>query len=272
MSLPISFELSALYKLLNGIHSSLPEPTLGSLVGCKTKHGIYIAECLFPSDERSEDDKERYRLKMLECYRELGIEYDIVGLFTTSHGSSHLDEEIIKLQADYQKRNKESVLVLYDPASISGGSMKLTAVQLKPRFLEVFSSTGEIFPSDHDQVRRYSLDTKIFDFVPISFEKNMFIENAVSSLKVIAPEVTEAPIHAPISDVPAINSSIHSLISSFESISQAEKKKTSRSSHSKGEKSNTFRELCVSDSLCSATKDVVVSLKAKCDTYEKTFK
>ena len=112
---------------------------MGSLLGLDVDDTLEVTNC-FPipgtvgggaeggGGGEGEDDvvTSEYQLDMMKALREVNIDYNQVGWYTPAYLGSHVNPDIVSIQAAYQESiGPHAVVVIYDPLSTAGGSLAL---------------------------------------------------------------------------------------------------------------------------------------------------
>ncbi len=95
-----------------------------------------------------------YQVSMLRCLREVNVDCNNVGWYTSSFFFSFVSTATALSQYEYQSNVEGAVALVYDPRQTASGSLFLKAFRLTERFMnfagQVFGKAGDRKPSSHD--------------------------------------------------------------------------------------------------------------------------
>jgi len=128
-----------------------PELVTGQLLGLdRSEDGSTVLEVTssFPYPSRTsdlEDDAtdggETYQIDMMKCLREVNVDYNTVGWYSSSVMGSFLGEAALDSQFNFQTNIKKSIVLVYDPLYSSHlGALSLRAFRLSPAFMELYKT------------------------------------------------------------------------------------------------------------------------------------
>jgi translation initiation factor 3 subunit H len=144
-------------KIIKHCKENLPELVTGQLLGLDVDSTLEVTDCFpFPTRVRDdEDDREdsmggaEYQIEMLRCLREVNVDNNNVGWYSSTYLGSFLNEQTIETQYNYQERIPKCVVVIYDPLKTSQGALSLKAYRLTQSFMQLYRTqtfTKERYP------------------------------------------------------------------------------------------------------------------------------
>jgi len=161
-------------KIVQHCKENLPDLITGQLLGLDLDGALEVTNCFpFPSKvgEEGEEQKEgesaggaEYQMEMMRCLREVNVDHNTVGWYSSTYMGSFVNELTIETQYNYQDRIKKSVVLIYDPLKTSQGTLSLKAFRLTQPFMDLFRTRN--FTKDGVLKSGFSFDD-IFEEVPI---------------------------------------------------------------------------------------------------------
>jgi translation initiation factor 3 subunit H len=133
-------------KIIKHCQENLPESIVtGQLLGMEVDRTLEVTNC-FPylqkNDEtegaETEDQGQDYQLEMMRNLREVNIDHDSVGWYSSTLMGTFVNDSTIDIQFNFQDRIKESVMIVYDPVKSSFGSLSLKAYRLTDAFMTLY--------------------------------------------------------------------------------------------------------------------------------------
>jgi len=131
-------------KIIKHCRDNVTEIVTGQLLGLDVGAKLEVTNCYpFPklSEEEDESDVEggaEYQLEMMRCLREVNVDNNTVGWYTSTYMSSFISEGTIDTQFNYQDKIKKSIALIYDPLKTSNGVLSLKAYRLTTQFMDLF--------------------------------------------------------------------------------------------------------------------------------------
>eukprot|EP01122_Echinamoeba_exundans_P004115 TRINITY_DN1412_c0_g1_i1.p1 TRINITY_DN1412_c0_g1~~TRINITY_DN1412_c0_g1_i1.p1 ORF type:complete len:354 (+),score=91.32 TRINITY_DN1412_c0_g1_i1:252-1313(+) len=129
-------------KMIKHCRENLPDLVTGQLLGLDVDRSLEVTNCFpFPSSADGEDGDEagtQYQIEMMRCLREVNVDSNTVGWYTSSYMSSHLNKSVLEAQYNFQSTFPRSVMLVYDPLRTSQGSLALTALRLSDKFFALY--------------------------------------------------------------------------------------------------------------------------------------
>jgi len=157
-------------KIIKHCRENLPELVTGQLLGLDVNTTLEVTNAFpFPQrdDEADEDEAEsgaEYSLEMMRRLREVNVDNNTVGWYTSTYLSSFLSDSLIGDQFNYQTTISKCVLVVYDPLKSNQGELSLKAYRLTDAFMTLY--TNEDFSADSIAKAGLSYN-HIFEEIPI---------------------------------------------------------------------------------------------------------
>jgi len=144
----VQLDGAVVLKIINHCKDNLPELVTGQLLGLDIGSTLEVTNCFpFPSrlvDENEEGeegvDSAEYQIDMMKCLREVNVDHNTVGWYSSTYMGSFINESAIETQYNYQDRIKKSVVLVYDPLKTSQGALSLKAYRLTQSFMELYKS------------------------------------------------------------------------------------------------------------------------------------
>jgi translation initiation factor 3 subunit H len=132
-------------KIIKHCKDNLNEVVTGIIMGLDFDSTLEVTNC-FPlpkladeEDEAAESNEgEEYQWEMMKCLREVNVDNNAVGWYTSTHMSDFLNAGTIDTQFNYQDKIKKSVALVYDPLKTSQGSLSLRAFRLTVHFMNLY--------------------------------------------------------------------------------------------------------------------------------------
>lgn len=131
-------------KIIKHCRDNIPEIVTGQLLGLDIATSLEVTNC-YPFPKLSEEDEEteseggaEYQLEMMRCLREVNVDNNTVGWYTSTYMSSFISEGTIDTQFNYQDKIRKSIALIYDPLKTSHGVLSLKAYRLTPHFMDAF--------------------------------------------------------------------------------------------------------------------------------------
>jgi len=124
------------------------------------------------NDEEADAKGAEYQLEMMRCLREVNVDNNIAGWYSSTYMESFLNKFTIATQFKYQERIKKSVLIVYDPLRTSQGILSLKAVRLTAPFMEVYKT--QVFSKESLTKGNLTFDD-IFEEVPIRIHNSQLV-------------------------------------------------------------------------------------------------
>lgn len=75
---------------------------------------------------------------MMRCLREVNVDNNAVGWYSSTYMESFFNESTIETQFTYQERIKKSIMIIYDPLKTAQGFLSLRAFRLTEPFMGLF--------------------------------------------------------------------------------------------------------------------------------------
>jgi len=175
-------------KILKHCKENLPDLVTGQLLGLDSATSLEVTNCFpFPSkvaenEEESEEDVKsgaEYQIEMMRCLREVNVDNNTVGWYSSTYMGSFISESAIETQYNYQERIKKSVMLIYDPMKTSQGTLSLKAYRLKPSFMELFKH--KTFTKEALTKANVSY-ADIFEEIPIKIHNSSLIHSLLFEL------------------------------------------------------------------------------------------
>jgi len=173
-------------KIIKHCRDSIPEIVTGQLLGLDIGTKLEVTNCYpFPKLAEEEEETEpeggaEYQLEMMRCLREVNVDNNTVGWYTSTYMSSFISEGTIDTQFNYQDKIRKSIAIIYDPLKTSHGVLSLKAYRLTPQFMEIFregSFTKESLTKGHVSYN------EIWEEIPIRIHNSGLIAAFLTELE-----------------------------------------------------------------------------------------
>jgi len=131
-------------KIIKHCRDNIPEIVTGQLLGLDVGPTLEVTNSYpFPKLAEEEEETEpeggaEYQLEMMRCLREVNVDNNTVGWYTSTYMSSFISEGTIDTQFNYQDKIRKSIALIYDPLKTSHGVLSLKAYRLTPQFMDIF--------------------------------------------------------------------------------------------------------------------------------------
>jgi len=181
-------------KIIKHCKENLPQLVNGQLLGLDIRTTLQVTDCVpFPKIDETDDDQENdeaedsegdakgaeYQMEMMRCLREVNVDNNIAGWYSSTYMDSFLNKFTIQTQYKYQERIKKSVLIIYDPMRTSHGILSLKAIRLTQPFMEVFKT--QQFNKEGLKNLAYS---DIYEEIPIKIHNSELVNAFLTDLQV----------------------------------------------------------------------------------------
>jgi translation initiation factor 3 subunit H len=166
-------------KIIKHCKENLPELVTGQLLGLDVESTLEVTDCFpFPTRIRDENEDQadenvggaEYQIEMMRCLREVNVDNNTVGWYSSTYMGAFLNELTIETQYNYQERIQKSVVVIYDPLKTSQGALSLKAYRLTQAFMQLYRS--QTFTKE--SLNRANVSSHdIFEEVPIRIHNSL---------------------------------------------------------------------------------------------------
>jgi len=170
---------------------NFPEVVTGQLLGLdlgptlEVTHSYPFPRVSGEKDEDTENEGAEYQMDMLRCLREVNVDTNTVGWYTSVDIGSFLKEKnlmetTIETQFNYQERIKKSVVVIYDPLKTSLGVLSLKAYRLTQQFMDVYKT--QTFTKESLNSNNLSFQD-IFEEIPIKIHNSLLVNALLTEME-----------------------------------------------------------------------------------------
>merc|ERR1711871_1908941 len=132
----------AVLKIVKHCKENLPELVTGQLLGLDFDATLEGTNCFrFPSRDDTgdyENDGADYQFDMMRALRDVNVDNNTVGWYHSTYLGSHITEELISTQYNYQENIPKCVCLIFDPMKTAQGNLALKAVRLTDAFLKLY--------------------------------------------------------------------------------------------------------------------------------------
>merc|ERR1719163_294851 len=141
----VEIEGLAVLKIVKHCKEYLPQLVTGQLLGLDYDSTLEVTNC-FPFPTRPEGDAEdyddaegaEYQIEMMRSLREVNVDNNTVGWYQSTYLGSHITENLIATQYNYQESIPKCVCLIFDPLKTAQGNLALKAVRLTDSFLALY--------------------------------------------------------------------------------------------------------------------------------------
>merc|ERR1740138_537052 len=109
----------------------------------------------------------------MRCLREVNVDNNTVGWYQSAYLGSHIEENLISTQYNYQESIPKCVCLIFDPLKTAQGNLALKAVRLSDSFLKLYK--GGEFTLDSILKAGVCADD-IFEELPIQVRNSNLIK------------------------------------------------------------------------------------------------
>merc|ERR1711871_1313416 len=132
----------AVLKIVKHCKENLPQLVTGQLLGLDFDATLEVTNCFpFPSRDDTgdyENDGADYQFDMMRALRDVNVDNNTVGWYHSTYLGSHITEELISTQYNYQENIPKCVCLIFDPMKTAQGNLALKAVRLSDAFLKLY--------------------------------------------------------------------------------------------------------------------------------------
>jgi len=177
-------------KIIKHCQDHLPDCVTGQLLGLDVDTTLEVTNC-FPFPSRYEDQEEEteeagaeYQRDMMRCLREVNVDNNTVGWYTSTYLGSFLSEGMIETQYNYQATIKKCVVIVFDPLKTSQGLLSLEAYRLTQPFMELYKqqSFTKAFTKENFEEAGLTF-SDIFEQIPIKIHNSYLINALLYDMK-----------------------------------------------------------------------------------------
>jgi len=184
-------------KIIKHCKENLPELATGQLLGLDVDEDVLEVTNCFPfpasqhgnsllNQQENTNDEEvdasasatenlgaEYQIEMMRCLREVNVDNNCVGWYSSTYMGTFLNESAIETQYNYQERIKKSVVLIYDPVKTAQGVLSLKAYRLTQPFLELYRQ--QTF-TKQSLAKANMTFNEIFEEVPIRISNSLLVK------------------------------------------------------------------------------------------------
>jgi translation initiation factor 3 subunit H len=178
-------------KIMKHCKENLPDLVTGQLLGLDVASTLEVTNCFpYPSKGADEEDDAaesttlggaEYQIEMMRCLREVNVDNNTVGWYSSTYMGSFINESSIETQFNYQEKiNKKCVMLVYDPLKTAQGILSLKAYRLTLAFMELYKSGS--FTKDSISKAGVTYND-IFEEIPIKIHNSSLITAFLTELE-----------------------------------------------------------------------------------------
>jgi len=169
-------------KIIKHCRENLPELVTGQLLGLDVKTTLEVTDC-FPFPTKIGDDEEdnepeaiggaEYQIEMMRCLREVNVDNNTVGWYSSTYMGSFLNESTLETQYNYQRTIPKSVVLIYDPLKTSQGILALKSYRLTQPFMNLYKPNQSL---SKESLAKENLSFKdIFEEIPVKIHNAQLV-------------------------------------------------------------------------------------------------
>jgi len=177
-------------KIMKHCKENLPDLVTGQLLGLDVGTTLEVTNCFpYPSKSAEEEDETQseatlgaeYQIDMMRCLREVNVDNNTVGWYSSTYMGSFINEGSIETQYNYQdKINKKCVMLVYDPLKTAQGVLSLKAYRLTVAFMDLFKTSS--FTKESLSKTKLSYND-IFEEIPVKIHNSSLITAFIAELE-----------------------------------------------------------------------------------------
>ncbi|DAA75730.1 TPA_exp: Eukaryotic translation initiation factor 3 subunit H [Trichophyton benhamiae CBS 112371] len=192
-------------KIIKHCTQTFPTTATGSLVGMDVKGTLEITNCfpfpvvdlppdshldISPSSGAASAPRAKsnvaYQAEMIRMLREVNIDANNVGYYTSANMGNFLNLNVIENQYFYQKdMNETAVTLVHDVSRSSQGPLSLRAFRLSPQFMTAFKENK--FTAEHLQKSNLR-HSDIFVELPVTIHNSHLLTTYLHQIPTTAPK------------------------------------------------------------------------------------
>ncbi|KAI6232593.1 Eukaryotic translation initiation factor 3 subunit H [Aphelenchoides fujianensis] len=166
-------------------------------------------------NQQSYDEKQTETIDMLRRFRQMNIDYEVVGFYQAHLFGACFTEDMIISLAEYQANLSESVVLVYDPVSTRQGRLNIRALRLSPKAFDLFQ-TSDWSP---EVVKNSSVTyTNMLQELPVTIKNSHLMNVMLAELKLVHPQRNEA--HLELGTRSGLEKSLRSMITDVEELNK----------------------------------------------------
>jgi len=188
----VEVDAFVIVRIVQHCRDGWPELVTGQLLGLDRDDGVLEVTSSFPTpaaDVEAEDAEQagqEYQMEMMRCLREVNVDHNTVGWYSSALMGSFLNETTIETQSKFQDTFKKSVLLIYDPLKTSQGLLSLRALRLSAAFMELYRSQS--FTKESITKAGLSFDA-LYEEVPLKIHHSSLAGALLADLPLAGAEV-----------------------------------------------------------------------------------
>ncbi|KAI6181588.1 Eukaryotic translation initiation factor 3 subunit H [Aphelenchoides besseyi] len=165
--------------------------------------------------QQSYEEKQYETMEMLRRFRQMNIDYEVVGFYQAHlFGACYTEDMIISL-AEYQANLTESVVLVYDPVSTRQGRLSIRALRLSPKAFDLCQNTDW----SPEIVKNSGVTfTNMLQELPVTIKNSRLMNVMLAELKLLHPQRNEA--HLELGTRNGLEKSLRSSISVVEELNK----------------------------------------------------
>merc|ERR1711871_1165692 len=213
----------AVLKIVKHCTENLPQLVTGQLLGLDYDSTLEVTNCFpFPSrteteEEEADDGAVEYQFDMMRSLRDVNVDNNTVGWYHYTYLGSHITEELISTQYNYQENIPKCVCLIFDPMKTAQGNLALKAVRLSDAFLKLYKG-GEF---SLDSILKAGVCAEdIFEELPIQVRNSNLIRAFLLQMDDSEQKKPLADAEGDVTSNPFLEKNLEYLIDSIDDLAQ----------------------------------------------------
>jgi len=204
----VQLDALVVMKVIKHCKDHLPEIVTGQLLGFGMSGTLEVTNAFpFPNRQSEGEHEEQtqqgavpavaeesgaeYQIEMMRCLREVNVDNNTVGWYTSTYLGSFLNEALIETQYNYQTTLRKCVCLVYDPLKTAQGSLSLRAYRLSPVFMDLYSKHGSTGFTKETLEEAGGLSFQsIFEQVPVRIHNSHLVQAMLYDLEDREPSLS----------------------------------------------------------------------------------
>jgi len=186
----VQLDALVVLKIIKHCQESFPDLVTGQLLGLDIANTLEVTNCFpFPTDTTNDDENveesaissamAEYQLEMMKCLREVNVDNNAVGWYSSTYMGSFINKATIDTQYNYQEKINTAVVVVYDPVKTSQGHLSLKAYRLTQNFMALYEQKRF---TKESMIKNGISFHNIFEEIPISIHNSHLVTAFLTEL------------------------------------------------------------------------------------------
>ncbi|KAI6183265.1 Eukaryotic translation initiation factor 3 subunit H [Aphelenchoides bicaudatus] len=134
--------------------------------------------------EQSYDEKQSETIEMLRRFRQMNIDYELVGFYQAHMFGACFTQDMLESLADYQASLSEAIVLVYDPVITRQGTLNIRALRLSPKAFDLcqLDWTPEI-------VKNSGINfSSVLQELPVTIKNSNLMNVMLAELRLLKPK------------------------------------------------------------------------------------